>query len=370
MRPMSRYLLPLILFSAIAGLVGGLGRLGLVSTPIQLSNYHGQIMAIAVLGALLSIERVSATAKPYSLAGPLLFLLYVLQAVLPLQWEAQVSVAAVGALFSTITIAQLFLRTKSPGLSAILVGFSSLTVATMLMSAGSSLFRVLPLLFTFPLLVVTGERIERSTTIQRPWGRRQAAQFAGARPVLIVSLFTAAFALAGFLYQPVQYLFGLPQLFLGLWLIVRDQIVKVGRRYGGFQRYSAVNMMLAYVWLAATGVLNLLSYTAFIPYQVRVHGFYLGFIGHAILAHAPIILPSLLGIATLAYSKTLYIPTILLTASLILRSHGATTLNPTTLTIGGWGNFITFILLVATIPLHLRTKGKSHGIEQHQIFKW
>ncbi|MEM4152277.1 MAG: hypothetical protein QW663_06215, partial [Nitrososphaerota archaeon] len=276
MRLMSRYLLPLVLVSAIAGLVGGLGRLGLVSAPIQLSTHHGQLMAIAVLGALLSLERVSAIAKPYTLAGPLLFLLYILQAVLPLQWGNQVSVAAVGALVSTITIVQLFLRTKSPGLSAILVGFISLTVATILMSAGSPLFRVMPLLFTFPLLVVTGERIERSATIQRPWRRHQGTQSASARPVLIVSLFTAAFALAGFLYQSAQYLFGLPQLFLGFWLIVRDPIVKVGRRYGRFQRYSAVNMMLAYSWLAATGILSLLSYTAFIPYQVRVHSFYLG----------------------------------------------------------------------------------------------
>ncbi|GBC71845.1 hypothetical protein HRbin02_01633 [Candidatus Calditenuaceae archaeon HR02] len=349
----------MVLASAIAGLVGGLGRLGLVAAPIQLSTHHGQLMAIAVLGALLSFERASTIAKPYSLAGPLLFLLHVLQAALPIQWDAQISVAAMGALISTFTVAQLFLKTKSPGLSAILVGFSSLTIASILMMVGASLFRALPLLFTFPLLVITGERIERSTTIQRPWEKRQKTPFTGARPVLTASLLTAAFALAGFFYQPAQYLFGLPLLFLGLWLIARDPVVKIGRRYIGFQRYSAVNMMLAYLWLAATGILNLLSYTLFIPYEVRVHGFYLGFVGHAILAHAPIILPSLLSIATLAYSKALYIPTALLTTSLILRNYGAITLNPSTLIVGGWGNFITFVLLIATILLHLSIKGKG-----------
>ncbi|WP_152185844.1 hypothetical protein [Segeticoccus rhizosphaerae] len=95
-------------------------------------------------------------------------------------------------------------------------------------------------------------------------------------------------------------------------------------RTSGLTRYMAVALLSGYAWLATTGVLwivfghmtKAISHQA--SYDAMLHALFLGFVISMIFAHAPVIVPSVLG-RPLPYSRVLYLPLALLHLSLLLR---------------------------------------------------
>jgi hypothetical protein len=102
-------------------------------------------------------------------------------------------------------------------------------------------------------------------------------------------------------------------------------VVKAGIRAKGIHRYVGLNMMIGYAWLVTAGVLFVISRPLSLPAQLTIHAFYLGFVFHAIIAHAPLIVPALAGIGRQLYSRWLYGSTAVLTPSLVLRFLGIST---------------------------------------------
>ena len=84
-----------------------------------------------------------------------------------------------------------------------------------------------------------------------------------------------------------------------------------------------------YVWLGVGGALmwRFGSVLAGPYYDAMLHTVFVGFVFAMIFAHAPIILPAILGRTTSPYRPALYVPLLLLHASLLLRVVGD---------LGGW----------------------------------
>jgi hypothetical protein len=83
-------------------------------------------------------------------------------------------------------------------------------------------------------------------------------------------------------------------------------------------------LLSGYVWLGVGGVLTwrFASVLAGPYYDAMLHTVFVGFVFAMIFAHAPIILPAILGQTTSPYRPALYVPLLLLHASLLLRVVG------------------------------------------------
>jgi hypothetical protein len=103
------------------------------------------------------------------------------------------------------------------------------------------------------------------------------------------------------------------------WLLRFD----IARRtiYGrGQQRFTACAILAGHAWLAVAGVLLLIvpPGSAAFSYDAAVHAITIGFVLSMIFAHAPIILPAIVG-ARVGYSGANYGPLILLHLSVLIR---------------------------------------------------
>jgi hypothetical protein len=84
-----------------------------------------------------------------------------------------------------------------------------------------------------------------------------------------------------------------------------------------------VAIRVSYAWLVI-GALLMLTYDgrpAGWRYDALVHSVTIGFVLTMIFAHGPIILPAIVGVA-ISYQRVLYVPLVLLQASLVLRLAG------------------------------------------------
>ncbi len=98
---------------------------------------------------------------------------------------------------------------------------------------------------------------------------------------------------------------------------------EVSVRATGLTRYMALALLGGYAWLAVAGVLWIVAGQMGEPasYGAMLHALFLGFVISMVLAHAPVILPAVLGVR-LPYHPVLYAPLVLLHGSLVLRLVG------------------------------------------------
>ena len=91
-------------------------------------------------------------------------------------------------------------------------------------------------------------------------------------------------------------------------------------RSAGATRYMACCLLTAYVWLAVAGTTWLIAgpVTEGGGYDTVIHAVFLGFGISMVMAHAPVILPAVLRVP-MPYHPAMYVPVVLLHASLVLR---------------------------------------------------
>ena len=103
------------------------------------------------------------------------------------------------------------------------------------------------------------------------------------------------------------------------WLVVFD-VARRTVRADGLPRYIAAGLLAGYGWLALAGLL----WAGAGPvldgprYDATLHALFLGFVMSMIFVHAPVILPAVLH-RPLPYHRVLYVPLVLLHASLAVR---------------------------------------------------
>lgn len=345
-----RVRLPLValgMLALLAGLWAGLIRIGWAVPPLQaaLPSAHGPLMVSGFLGTVIGLERAVAVRHPIAYAVPLMSGLGGLGLVLGVPAPAApllMTMASAGlvAIFASALRSRPALFTGVMGAGAI-----AWFVGNALWLSGVPIYGAVSWLGGFLVLTIVGERLELSR-LARP-GRLSRDIF-----LFAVTVYLAGFLLTLRAPQIGPRLEGLGMLGLALWLL-RFDIARHTVRQTGLPGFIAVSLLSGYIWLGISGSLWILfgGSVAGPLYDATLHALFLGFVFAMIFAHAPIILPAVLG-GPVSYRANFYGPLALLNLSLIVRLSGD---------LGGsgearrWGGLLGVVAILAFVANTVRT---------------
>ncbi|MGH3225775.1 MAG: hypothetical protein ACRDPY_45030, partial [Streptosporangiaceae bacterium] len=329
-RRRARWVPPLMAAAVVcllAGLWAALVRLGL-AVPAGISSLpqaHGQLMTLGFLGTFIALERAVALGEAWGYLAP------------AAAGAGGITVAAgapggVGeALLGCggLALVAIFVAVHriQPSLhnAVLAAGAVCWVVADGLWLAGWDISRFVPWLAGFLVLTITGERLELS----RMTGTSRLGRllFAGAAALFAAGLLAslAAGPAAAAPGEPVPVgirVTGAGLIALAAWL-ARYDVARRTVRGHGVTRYMAVALLAGYAWLAVAGVLwaGVGQMADGAAYDAELHAIFLGFVMSMIFAHAPVIVPSVLG-RPFPYRRILYAPLVLLHASVAVRLAG------------------------------------------------
>lgn len=295
--------------SLVAGLTGGLARLGVIAPVGDVADMHGAIMASGFFGTLISLERAVADGRltallvpALSAGGAVLLLCGYAEATAPLFLLAGIGLTALTAL-ATWKLPTLF--------TGLMTAAAALwPLGTVFWMSGKTLAEVGYVWLGFLILTVVAERIELSRLLRPTLAARGLLVF-------LVALFALALGLG----QPWNgsALLSLSLAGIALWLLKEDIALRTVRTHG-FARFSALLLICGYGWLivAAASLSLLPPGEALYGHDAAIHAIAVGFILSMVFAHAPIILPAVTG-APVRYVPVLYVPAILLQVAIGLR---------------------------------------------------
>lgn len=361
--------LPLMLAVAVCLLIGmlaGLARLGVVlpGMPTGAVANHGPLMIGGVLGALICLERavaLSVFGKRYvaAYAAPFLAGAGGILLALGVSGDAPKLLITAGSA-GLVAIFALLLRMHPVSYIGVMtVGGVCWLAGNLLWLSGQPVYNVVHGWAAFLILTVVGERLELSR-IQRLTGRSQQLF------LLAAGVYIAGVALTLFALDAGVRLAGVGQVALAAWLLHYD-IARQTIRRTGLPRFAAACLLAGYVWLGIGGVFGLTfgGVLAGIQYEALLHALLLGFIFSMIFGHALIIIPAITG-RQIAFRTVLYLPLVLLHASLVLRVASALSLQ---FTLRSWAatlNITAILLFFGLVALGARSRQMSPDVASEQ----
>jgi hypothetical protein len=313
-------LLAAALIALLAGLWAGLLRLGfdLPELRPRLAGLHGPLLVLGFLGTQIGLERAVALRRrlpwpylaPIAAASGAVWLLVGLPAAV-----GQLVLAFGGAVLCAVFVA---VHRIDPTWHNAVMGFGALawTAGAVVWMSDGAVAPAVPFLAAFLVLTIVGERLELSRT-RRPRGIVRAA--------LLLSIALFGCGVVATLPDPGLgiRLAGAGLLAQAAWL-ARYDVARRTIRMSGVTRYMAVALLGSYLWLAVGGALWLSAgqlLGAGFTYDAMLHAVFLGFVFSMVFAHAPVIVPAVLGVP-LPYRRAMYGPLALLHAGLLLRVLG------------------------------------------------
>jgi hypothetical protein len=308
MRILKYVILPLGLVSLIAGIWGGLSRLGLWSSNPSLILDHGAIMVGGFLGTLIMFERTVTEKKYPAILIPSINALSILLFWWGFKIEAFYVLFACALLF-LVHSAHRLIRFKSESLMLEILGQCCYLLGFAGLIMGKIYPTIVPLWMSFLLFTIAAERLELSKFL--PSTPLKTWLFRG---VMTLSLVGALLPFHGI----GKTIFAIGLIGSGLWLISFDMALKSIKRTGQ-HRFTGWALLSGFFWLAITGFILLAQGMHFGLYDAAIHAFFLGFVFHMIFAHAPIIIPGLLSVKFRPYHSILYLPLVVLFLSVALR---------------------------------------------------
>lgn len=358
-----RRVIPLVVVALVAlltGLTAGLARIGwpLPGVEGELMLRHGALMVVGFVGTVISVERAVAVRTRVAVAAPALSAGAAIALIVGVPPPVAPLLAAAAAVAYTATILTLVIRASTLPLQLMLVGGGCLAVAAIVWLAAGGLPRVVPWWIAFLVLTIAAERLEL-LRFQRV-GR---TALAGGAVALVLILAGPAVALGA----PAvgSRMLGAGLVWAAAWLLVRDH-ARRGIWSDGMSRYVAIGLLWAYAWLGITGALLLVRglTSAGWHYDAVVHAFFVGVVMSSILAHAPIIAPTITGL-NIPFPRALYLPLVLLQGSLAGRLAGDLSMMGEVRRWSGLVQFVTILLLVVIIMRAvLAVRGRSAGPRQ------
>ncbi len=343
-RPTPRGRLALIALggaSLISGLNAALVRLE-VWAPVhseRAGDVHGLVMVLGFLGTLISLERAQALGRSWAYLAPALYgtgALALLTPAPPLL--GQLLLIEAGILFVAVYVA-LWRRAPRP-LVAVQVLSSVLALGGAVVATLVDTTVALPWLAGFVVLTIAAERAELAQLTMGPAADRTLLGLAAGLTLAILAALTMA-SIGG-------RLVGVALLATAAWLLAHD-VVRHQLRLTGQRRYLAAALLAGYLNLALAGVVLTWAGPAAdrATYDVIVHAVFLGFAVSMVMAHAPVILPAVLG-RNLPYRPVLWLPLGLLHAGLAVRFAGALGGADLTWRVGGVVTVIAVLVFLLT----------------------
>jgi hypothetical protein len=300
--------------SLLAGLNAALLLVGVWApvTASHLPGSHGLIMVLGFMGTVISLERAQALRQGWAYLAPGTLGTGGVLLALGQTWLG-VMLLAEGSLFFVVVYLALWRRAPLP-LVAVQVMSALMAFAAAALVIVVPIADVIPVLAAFIVLTIASERAELA---QLTMGRRAVPLLTGFAAALTVA------AVLHLLWPEVgSRLFGLVQLLIALWLL-RDDVPRRMIRTDGLRRYNAAALLFGYFWLFLGGATWLVTggHAGTVAYDIVIHTTFLGFGVSMIMAHAPIIFPTVLG-RPLPYRPYFYVPLLALHLGLAVRVIG------------------------------------------------
>lgn len=201
---------------------------------------------------------------------------------------------------------------------------------------------VVPWLVTFLVLTIVGERLELSRMARPPLRAIHLL-------VVLVAVFLSGVVLntVGFTGAGIR-IAGAGLIGQALWL-ARYDVARRTIRIPGPTRYMAIALTIGYFWLAVAGVVWLATGAlagAGFSYDAMLHAIFVGFVFSMIFAHAPVIVPAVLGVP-LPFRMSFYGPLALLHLGLAVRLIGDAADNAAVWKTGGILNEVAILAFLA-----------------------
>lgn len=329
---------PPLIATAVVMLFGGLWEgLFYLGLPVPagngtLSQDHGELMVLGFLGTLIALERAVALGETWGYLAPAAGGAGGLAIVAGAPGDVGEALIGCGGLALVAIFAAV--HRIQPSLHNAVLAAAALcwVVSDGLWIADWDISKFVPWLVGFLVLTITAERLELSRMTGT--SRRGRLLFAAAAGLFAAGLLASLAAgpspaAPGEPVPPGIRVTGAGLIALALWL-ARYDIARRTIRGHGVTRYMAAALLAGYAWLAVAGVLWAgLGQMADVTgqgagggaYDAELHAIFLGFVMSMIFAHAPVIVPSVLG-RPLPFRGYLYVPLVLLHISLILRLAG------------------------------------------------
>lgn len=357
--------------SLFIGLNAGLLRLGAHSLSInaELGSLHGPLMIFGFLGTVIGLERAVALQsdqrRVWAYIAPLLAALGGACSILLTTGHAPAFVVSMsqqwgpriipGTLwtFGMLALAGIYLTVlvKRVATSAVYVELISAVVG----ACGAALWTrgfAIPLIvhwwLVYVVLTIYAERLELAHIVMSNSGTD--------RRILIES---AALALT----LPLTLLapsWGLPIMGVTLLIMTADMawhdVARRLVRTSGVPRFSAAAMLAGYSYAGVASVVWLMAQdpTAGYVYDLVVHAVTIGCVMSMIIAHAPIIIPSLIH-RDVPYHPIMWLILLLLHIALAFRVFGASHEIETVWRFGGtMGSVVVVVFVASTVALIIR----------------
>jgi hypothetical protein len=328
--------------SLLTGLWAGLARMGWL-LPIPNSQFvlvHGPLMVVGFLGTLIGLERAVALQRWWAYGIPVLSGLSALSGLLAGPSQLTASLAVVASIFMVAVFVTLY--RQYPSEHFIIMALSGLAwfMGNALWFMGAAVFVFVPWWAGFLVLMIAGERLELSRLRQPTPLIRRA--FHASVAVIVIGLGYSYFD-----FPTALRLAGVGLLALALWLL-RYDLVWQSVRQPGLPRFMAICLIVGYLWLAAGGILWIVFaqfFSAGPRYDAMLHTIFVGFVFSMIFAHAPIIFPTITGLA-LPFQKIFYLHAGLLHLSLLLRIAADLGLSFSLQQWGGLANALAILLFL------------------------
>lgn len=302
-------LLALAAVGLVAGVAGGLARAGWgIEFPKGVA-LHGALMMTGFLGTVISLERAIALGSWPAFTAPLaagVGTVLMLSGV-----TAAGSVAWIIAPLGLVAASAAIVRRQRALHTVLLLGAACAWLAgNILFLRGYPVDAAVTWWFAFLVLTICAERLEMTRVLPRR---------AGAKPqfLLAAGLLLAGAVVAAFEAALGARIFGVALVALAAWLATYD-IARRSVKAAGFPRFAAVGLLAGYFWLAIGGIA-----WALLPdhpglREVALHALGVGFVFSMIFAHAPVIIPVVLGRAV-AFHPFFHVPLAMLHGSLAVR---------------------------------------------------
>lgn len=299
--------------SLLAGLDAALLLLDLPApvTADRLPEVHGMLLVLGFVGTLVALERAVALGARWAVAAPALLGAGALLLVSPVPVVVGRLLLLAGAAALVAVYVPLWRRQADEAVLVQALGAALAVGAAALWAGGVEMPLLVPWLVGFVVLTVAGERLELARLAMGP--------DAGVVLVLLAGGLSAGVVAALLVPRAGSIALGAALAVLVAWLATHD-VARRTVRSRGLPRYLAVCMLAAYGWagLAAAVWLTSGSVVDGAAYDALLHAVFLGFTVSMVMAHAPLILPVVLG-RPLPYHPVLYGPVALLHASLVVR---------------------------------------------------
>jgi hypothetical protein len=283
--------LPFVFVSVLAllvGLWGGLVRIGWLMPDLRagLTLAHGPLMVSGFLGTLISLERAAALTRVWAYGAPLLAGLGVVALLTGMPVPMLFAGAGLGL---AVAFGHLLSRQRAVFLIVMAAGAGAWLVGNLLWLEGAPIFQTVPWLTGFLVLTIVGERLELSRLVRPSRGAQSALLVAVGIYLAGLVLTVPAFALG-------ERVAGAGMIVMALWLL-RYDIARRTIREAGLPRFIAASLLSGYVWLLIGGGLWVVlgGAVAGPTYDAMLHVVFLGFVFGMLFAHAPIIVPAVLG---------------------------------------------------------------------------